>query len=76
MVLYKEPREGSLWCCIFESGRSCLYQQLILDKAEILNKYFTSVFTPISLDTPPPPAMDEPLIPDIDPNQVDTNGVV
>ena len=45
-----------------------------LDKAEILNKYFTSVFTPISLDTPP--AMDEPLIPDIDPIQVDTNGVV
>ena len=23
-----------------------------LDKAEILNKYFTSVFTPILLDTP------------------------
>ena len=44
-----------------------------LDKAEILNEYFSSVFTPISLDTPP--AMDEPLIPDIDPIQVDTNGV-
>ena len=45
-----------------------------LDKAEILSKYFTSVFTLVSLDTPP--AMDEPLISDIDPIQVDTNGVV
>ena len=44
------------------------------DKAEILNNYFTSVFTPISLDTPPP--MDEPLIPDIDPIQVEPNGIV
>jgi len=34
------------------------------DKAKILNNYFTSVFTPISLNTPPP--MYEPLIPDID----------
>ena len=36
-----------------------------LDKAKILNSYFTSVFTPTSTDAPSP--MDGPLIPDIDP---------
>jgi len=49
-----------------------------LDKAKILNDYFTSVFTPISLDTPPPmdvPSWDVPFIPDIVPIQVDANDV-
>jgi len=41
------------------------------DKARILNNYFTSVFTPITMETPPP--MSEPLVPDIGPK---TNGVV
>ena len=45
-----------------------------LDKARILNNYFTSVFTPITMETPPP--MSEPVIPDIDPIQIETNGVV
>ena len=45
-----------------------------LDKASILNNYFTSVFTPITMETPPP--MSEPVIPDIDSIQIETNGVV
>ena len=44
-----------------------------LDKAKILNNCFTSVFTPITTDTPP--LMNEPPTPDIEPIQVDTNGV-
>ena len=45
-----------------------------LDKAKILNHYFTSVFTPITTDTSP--LMNEPPTADIDPIQVDINGVV
>ena len=44
-----------------------------LDKAKIRNNYFT-VFTPITMETPP--LISEPLIPDIDPIQIETNGVV
>ena len=45
-----------------------------LDKAKILNHYFTSVFTPITMDTLP--LMNEPPTVDIDPIQIDINGVV
>ena len=45
-----------------------------LDKAKILNHYFTSVFTTITTDTLP--LMNEPPTADIDPIQVDINGVV
>ena len=45
-----------------------------LDKAKILNHYFTSVFTSITMDTPP--LINEPPTADIDPIQVDINGVV
>ena len=44
-----------------------------LGKAKALNDYFTSVFTPVS-SAPPP--MDDPLLPDITPIQIDPNGVV
>ena len=44
-----------------------------LDKAKILNHYFT-VFTLITMDTPP--LMNEPPTADIDPIQVDINGIV
>ena len=45
-----------------------------LAKAKILNKYFTSVFTPDSSTTITP--MEEQLIPDIEPLRIDINGVV
>ena len=44
------------------------------DKAQILNNYFTSVFTLIT--TKIPPSMSEPLTLDIHPIQIDTNGVI
>jgi len=44
------------------------------DKTQILNNYFTSVFTPIT--TTILPSMNEPLTLDIHPIQIDTNGVI
>ena len=44
-----------------------------LDKAKVLNDYFTPVFTPV-LSAPPP--MDGPFLPDINPIQIDPDGIV